>query len=176
MSTLQPPDDDDEVNSILASGILAGSKVDLSRFRNGNCEFKKWLHIFYLEDAIANREPFFRVTHVLPWLWDDDRVDLEFHAAANALGAYDKYPLVWKSMSWIIQPQERSPYYGMFATNVSRSALHHQIALTTGKDVAAGIPWRSTYFWKALERHVLVPSARGSIAPSIWTNTTTEKS
>jgi hypothetical protein len=173
---LVPTDDDDNINSILASGPFVQSSLDLARFRNEKGEFKKWLQIFYLEDGGATREPYFRVTHVLPWLWDDDRVDLQFHAAANALGAYDMYPLVWRSMRWIIQPHERSPHYGMLTANVSRGALNDQIARVTGKSVAVGISWRNTDFWKSLVHHVLVPSKQGSIYPHTQITDTTEKS
>jgi hypothetical protein len=173
---LVPIDDDDNINGVLASGPFVQSSLDLSRFKNEKGEFKKWLQIFYLEDECATRELYFRVTHVLPWLWDDDRVDLQFHAAANALGAYDKYPLVWRSMRWAIQPHERSPHYGMFTANVSRDALNDQIACVTGKSVAVGISWRNTNFWKPLERHVLVPTTWGKLPPKIWTDLTTEKS
>lgn len=168
MSTHPLIPDDDDVNSLLASGVFIESPVDLSRFRNSKGEFTRWLQVFYLHEYDDERDPFLRVTHVLPWLCDDDKVDLEFHRAASALGAYEKYPLVWRSFGWKIKPLPRSPHYALFTVNPSRDAFKQQLQKFAGGYIT------NTEFWKALEHHVLVPGERGILAPKIWTNTTTE--
>lgn len=176
MSTHPLLPDEDDINSVLASGAFTESVLNLDQYRKENHEFKKWLQIFFVEceqRRDGSPDPWFHVTHVLPWLCSDDKIDLDYHLAVKSLGAYDKYPLVWRSMGWKLEAQLLSPTYGLFTANPSRAALSESLTQVTGIPFLRAM--KDTRFWIAMEKHVLVLSRDGALDPHVWTNITTEK-
>lgn len=177
--TILDADELDEIDEfvtreILTSDVLSGHKADLSKFKNAAGDFTRWVHIFHVSERPTFHDTNLRTTHVLPWCWDSDTLDLEFHRAVAALNGYVNYPLAWKSMSWALPAQENTPIYSLFAPNPSQQAMHAVIRNATGfepkrlhdsEGTEQSRARKEQEFWTSMEQFLLVPRKDGGVFP-----------
>lgn len=159
---------DDFVNrEVLTMAVFAGSIADLSRFKHPNGGFKRWLHVFHAQPHCVYRNASLKTLAVVPWCWDGDEIDFEFHEAAAALGAYVNYPLAWRSMAWKQRPLDHSPIYGLFTSNPGLHGMHQAIATATNIhpiDIRTG-SHTEKIFWEKMTQFILLPTISGSMIP-----------
>lgn len=156
---------------ILTSPLLSGHKADLSKFKNASGEFKRWLHIFHVSERPTFHDTNLKTTHVLPWCWDSDTVDIEFHRAVVALNGYKGYPMAWSTMSWRLEPLLDSPIYSVFASNPSQAAMLGAIKDATGFTPRIIPDGAEDSFWESMTQFLLVPTISGTVVPTFKRST-----
>lgn len=150
---------------ILTSPLLSGHKADLSQFKNASGDFKRWLHIFHVSERPTFHDTNLKTTHVLPWCWDSDTLDIEFHRAVTALNGYKGYPMAWSTMSWRFDPLPDSPIYHVFASNPSQAAMIGAIQAITGCSPRSIPQGDEEKFWESMTQFLLVPTSSGTMYP-----------
>jgi hypothetical protein len=150
---------------VLTSDLLSGHKADLSKFKNAKGEFTRWVHIFHVSERPTFHDTNLKTEYVLPWCWDSDTLDLEFHRAVAALNGYQQYPMAWKAMSWNIPPKPESPWYYLFASNPSQAAMLGVIKDKTGFTPRVIPQGYEEEFWESMTQFILVPTSSGTMYP-----------
>lgn len=157
--------DEEITREILTAPFLLAHTVDLSRFKGPTGEFKRWLHIFHVANRPTFHDTYLKVTTVIPWCYDGDEIDIDYHRAVVALNGYAQFPMAWRSFSWKIEAMENTPTYAVFAANPSQTAMHDAIEAATGYH-PRHLDGHETEFWDRMKRFVLVPRADGELIPN----------
>jgi hypothetical protein len=158
--------EEEVTREILTAPFLLAHTVDLSKFKGPTGEFKRWLHIFHVANRPTFHDTYLKVTTVIPWCYDGDEIDIDFHRAVVALNGYAQFPMAWRSFSWKIEAMANTPTYAVFAANPSQTAMHDTIKRATGYNPRVIPEGDEKEFWDRMKQFVLVPRADGELIPN----------
>ena len=163
--------DEEVTRDILTAKMFTGSNTDLSKFKNDQGEFLRWLHIFHVSPRASFHDTNLKVTSVIPWCSPEEEVDIEFHRAVMALGGYDNFPLAWRSFGWKLPAMENTPQYGVFTSNPGGHSFRKAIEDLTGYNPRVIPEGKENEFWDRMKVIVLVPRADGELIPTTLRST-----